>query len=402
MNQALLDREEKLSEAIYIHAAKEASKKFNLKIGDKTIKYILDKLGSFENFFDPEDEVMKELREKSFPGLFNGLKNTIDLKRSYKLLAYYTKMDIDFTTIKSPDYPKALLELDNPPCILYYYGDIKNIDIKKNLSIVGTRMASLYGKHSTRALVQSLKNYDAGIVSGLAMGIDSEAHISALENQLQTIAVLGAGLLKLSHEKQNNLVKALRQNPQNLIISEFEPSESAQTWTYPQRNRIISALSKATMVIEAGASSGALITADFSKKLGRKIFALPGDLNKASFKGSNKLLSENLAEGLYSVKQIIDEIDLKEKELPAKKSSLGLSKSNLKNKVHSKRQKLNAISKEILDYITKSADKEAVNFDLLMQKLKLNQISLSSNLSILEINGFIRKDSGNLLKLQKS
>lgn len=380
--------------SVFIHALKETSHKYNLKIGNVTIqKYLRDfeTIDNFQNYIDCIKDPQNPLRN-------------VDFNKSAQFLQRYQSMGISMVNIFESDYPSALKDLDNPPSILYYYGDIKlaNSNIENNISIVGTRKASLYGKHTTRALVQALSVYKSVIVSGLATGIDSEAHISAIESKTPTIAVLGAGLLQVN-QVNKNLFDTIAKNPCNLILSEFDPQFCATTWSFPLRNRIISALSRATVIVEAGENSGALITARCSSNLKRKIFAIPGELNKDSFKGNNDILASGLASPIYSIEQLQKELNLIPVQTgqPASSSSVTHSQTqspggkDYNNSPDNKKSetpelKLNNICKKILEHICL----EPVSFDFLVKTSGLNQISLSTNLSILEIQGYVKKQAG--------
>ena len=272
-------------------------------------------------------------------------------------------------------YPEAFRGLISAPETLYYYGNLDLLQYQRNISIVGTRSPSLYGKHSTRALVQSLKNYDACIVSGLARGVDAEAHLSAIESGLPTIAVIASGLEAFNYTgTQRKIFNEMRRRDNCLIISEFKPEYGALTRNFPHRNRLIAALSPVTVVIEAGLGSGTLITAEHALKQGKKIMALPGDITKVSFRGSNKLLAENKAEPIYSISLLSKYLGLEAKE------------TSNKAQVHNK----TSMGQKILDLV----DIEPVSFDHLITKLGINQISLSTQLSLLEVQGLLKREAG--------
>lgn len=284
----------------------------------------------------------------------------------------------DFRTldINDPLYPESFKVLGaQAPETLYFYGDLDLIQYQRNISIVGTRVPSLYGKHSTRALVQSLKNYDACIVSGLARGIDSEAHLSALESGLPSIAIIASGLEAYGYGgSQRKIFNEMRKRDDCLIISEFEPKFEARKGSFPYRNRLIAALSPVTILIEASLNSGTLVTAEHALKQGRQVLALPGDISKDSFKGSNKLLAEGLAQPIYSISLLSQYLDLKERNI-------------------TKESKIPAIDK-ISETILNLIDIEPVSFDYLMTELGMNQISLSTQLSLLEVKGLLKRESG--------
>ena len=297
----------------------------------------------------------------------------IDLETSERKLREFTDKGVRITNILADDYPKSLRELKSPPSILYYYGDITQLSLERSLAIVGTRKSSHYGDNSTRSLVRSLSGLDACIVSGLAAGIDSAAHGTALDLGLATVGVLGSGLLKFQYSGlQRDLFKRIEADSQSLILSEFSPDEGARGWTYAHRNRIIAALSQATVVIEAPLGSGALITADYALKLGRKLYALPAELGRESFLGSNKLLAESKAQPIYSLS---DSAKL-----------LGLSQDTLALTSSTQDKHINPILAVM--------NAEPVSLDYLMNKLELSQAKLFTELTMLEMQGLVSKQAG--------
>lgn len=387
-NMSQFDRS--FQNSVYIHAIKEASRKYNLRSGDAKIRNIIDEYGSFEKFFSKLSCGEFRTKSKDLALSSKELFSQINIEQSYKQLNHYKSLGISFENFLSTNYPSCLRDLKNPPSIVYFYGSLAAIKPSDSISIVGTRKASLYGKHSTRAIIQALQDYKVNIVSGLATGIDSEAHINAIENKIPTIAVLGAGLLQAVTPRQYNLFNYILKGSNNLIISEFEPNQTASAWTFAQRNRIIAALSQATIVVEAGIKSGALITASYAQKAKRKVFALPGDLNKESFKGNNKLLAEGNAKAIFAMDSLLNEFSLE------RKTVLNGSISNPENPAQGSKEnnpsssKLNSICKQILQNL----ESDPMTFDTLVDKLQINQITLSVNLSILEINGYINKHPG--------
>jgi DNA processing protein len=211
-----------------------------------------------------------------------------------ELISFGKTHNIFYSCFGDKDYPSSFYHLNNPPAIFYYSGNLELINQNYNLSIVGTRNSSLYGEHCCRSVIESLVNYDVTYISGLARGIDLITHKTALRTRASSIAVIGSGLLAFNYYgEQKVYFEELKRN--HLVISDFHPREHASRRSFAQRNRLIAALSNSTIVIEAPKDSGALITADYCLKLDRTLYAIPGDVNKISFEGGNKLLSENKA-----------------------------------------------------------------------------------------------------------
>ncbi len=218
---------------------------------------------------------------------------------------------INKVDIESPVYSQMLKEIHDPPKEIYIRGN-KELLNKPGLAVVGTRRATEYGIRATREIVRGLVSANFVIVSGLALGIDTVAHQTALENNIPTIAVLGSSIDDQSIYPKENIKLAHEIIEEGgVVISEYEPPFSAQKHTFPQRNRIVSGLSKAVIVIEAPQKSGALITARCALEQNREVFALPGDIFSENSNGTNNLIKQG-AHPIISLKEIIEELGYQE------------------------------------------------------------------------------------------
>ncbi|HEY0970524.1 MAG TPA: DNA-processing protein DprA [Gemmatimonadales bacterium] len=186
-------------------------------------------------------------------------------------------------------YPDTLLELPDPPPVLWALGDLRMLH-RPLVAIVGTRRATAHGTRAARSLARSLGEAGAAVVSGLALGIDAAAHAGALDTRGGTVAVLGTGV-DVVYPRSNAPVRE-RIVEQGLLISELSPGDAADAGSFPRRNRIIAALSRVTLVVEAPHRSGALITAGHALELGRNVAAVPGPIDVAACAGSNQLLRD--------------------------------------------------------------------------------------------------------------
>ena len=213
-------------------------------------------------------------------------RKTLDLDQ---LLEDLNKKEINFLTWNSSDYPRYLKEIAQPPPVLYYRGSITPQD-DLAVAIVGTRNVTKYGKQITQDTAAWLASNNISVVSGLARGVDGLAHKAALDVGGRTIAVLGSGVDVIYPPEHRKLAEEIRQN--GAIVSDYPPGTKPDGINFPPRNRIISGLSRATVVIEAGERSGALITAKFALDQGREIFAVPGSVLSQMSKGTNQLISE--------------------------------------------------------------------------------------------------------------
>lgn len=215
-------------------------------------------------------------------------------------------MQIKEINFSSDKYPKQLREIYNPPKRIYAIGNIEILN-KVGIAIVGSRKATEYGKKVAFRLSKDLSERDIVIISGLAKGIDSYAHIGSLNVQNgKTIAVLGSGI-KVIYPKEN--IELARQilRKGGCIISEYPPDDTPNKSNFPERNRIISGLSKGVVIVEASEKSGALITVDFALEQGREVFAVPGNIYSTTSVGTNKLIQQG-AKLVMCVEDILGEI----------------------------------------------------------------------------------------------
>ncbi len=277
--------------------------------------------------------------------------------------------------ITKNQFPNLLKQIYKPPEKLYYRGDIEALE-KTCVSVVGTRKMSDYGEEMTQKIIEELASIDIAIVSGLAKGIDSIAHKIALENGLTTIAVLGSGIDNIYPTQNIGLAREIEQEG-GLILSEYPDNEPPIAHHFPQRNRIVSALSVATIVIEAPEKSGALITARFALEQGREIFALPGDIDRENSMGPLRLLQNG---GAYPISSGNDILVLLEKQPHLFKP---------KPMYQSEILPYNLCQKEEL--VFKSiAKRSGTSLEKIQQKTKLPIQQILSIISILEINGLIK------------
>ncbi len=196
------------------------------------------------------------------------------------------RFEIKKVYINEENYPVMLREIKDPPKVLYYAGDL-SLTGKTCVAVVGSRRASDYGRWAAGELGRRIAESGGAVVSGMAAGIDTCAHWGAIES---TIAVLGCGIDICF--PRSNLKLRDRIASGGLILSEYPPGTSPTKFTFPKRNRIVSGLSKATVVVQAPNTSGALITAELAADQGRSVYAVPGNINSEYHFGSNKLLRD--------------------------------------------------------------------------------------------------------------
>lgn len=229
--------------------------------------------------------------------------------------------DIDVITPGNPAYPARLKEIRDYPKQLYYRGGISMLN-RRCVAVVGSRTTTAYGRNTARAVARRLAQRGITVISGMAAGIDACAHEGTLAAGGNTAAVLGCGP-DVCYPKQNQpLMNCLQK--QGLLLSEYEPGTPPEYWRFPLRNRIISGLSEATVVVQARNRSGALITAELAAEQGREVFAVPGNIDSQYNLGTNKLIQEGVPP-LIRVDDLLDALGLsgqKEKTMLAELTPL--------------------------------------------------------------------------------
>lgn len=290
-------------------------------------------------------------------------------KRTIKLIE---KFEIKFISILDDDYPNLLRNIYDPPPFLYYRGNLRKDDLRRTMAIVGTRKASPYGKQMTQEIGEKLVQAGFTIVSGLAYGIDSIAHMSALNQGGKTIAVMGTGVDQIYPPENREIADEIIKT--GAIISEYVPGSKAEKWNFPTRNRIISGLSLGCFIIEGSRKSGALLTAKFAMDQNRDVFALPGDINRPQAEGPNYLIKLG-AKIVTCAQDILEEYDL----------------------VLDEQTRLFPVLCEQEDKIYQILlnNKPEIQFDNLLIKSGMNIGELSSILLNLELKNVIKKVPGN-------
>ena len=282
-------------------------------------------------------------------------------------------LGITFACHTDPHYPENLLQIYDPPPVVFLKGQIKSSD-SLSIAIVGSRKPSPYGRAVAEKLAVDLAALGITIVSGMARGIDTEAHRGALAGGGRTLAVLGCGLDVVYPRENLRLMEQIA--GRGAVISEFPPGSPPEAWHFPVRNRIISGLSRGTVVVEASERSGALITADFALEQGRDVMAVPGNVVNALSRGPHRLIKQGarLVEGAGD---ILDEIGL-EKLFPVPEAGQGG-----KMKMSGEEQALYSL-----------LSLEPVSLDELISKSGLAPQKVMAALMYLEIKGLTRQLPG--------
>lgn len=339
-----------------------------------------------------------------------------------KVINRCNELGYSIISIDDNEFPQALLNIDVPPAVIYVNGKLPDIDNRLSIGIVGTRRATKYGLDNSYKIAYALSKYGVTIVSGGALGIDSASHRGTLSADGVTICVRGCGInckyLKENTEMRNAITK------RGAVISEYPPDEEPKRYYFPARNRLISALSDGVLIIESGARSGSLITANFALEQGKEVFALLGN-NSPQNEGSNNRIKEgsaipvtdfmdilNAFDNIYVTDENIDfdNISIEDIEaMPVKgKNSVSNKQKNFKNInkdeiktenigndfdktiKHRTDLNLNPITQKVYDYISN----EPVHVDDMVKNLQLPVYKVLVALTELEIKHAVKALQG--------
>lgn len=323
-------------------------------------KNILGKEDFIEILINKKKVKEEEVLNANKPFLFN------------KQLGILKEEKVRMITILDENYPKNLEDLEDAPPILYCKGEILPED-SNAVSIVGTRMATEYGKNVARTLGRKLSELGITVVSGMAMGIDTQAHIGALLGGGRTLAVMGTGIDLIYPFSNINLSQKIVER--GSLLTELPPLSPPLPYHFPARNRIISGLSKAVVAVEAAEKSGVFSTVRWALEYGRDVYALPGDINRKVSVGTNKLIKDG-AIPLTSYKDILENTDFKIRE----------GKKKDKKKIPDLSETERLIYK-VLELTPKSTDN-------LAGETGLDPQTIMSTMALLELKGLSREVSG--------
>lgn len=283
---------------------------------------------------------------------------------------------MEIKKLSQNEFPKALLEIADPPKELYIQGELP--DEKENvfLSVVGSRKYTSYGKDACERLIEGLRGYPIVIVSGLALGIDSIAHKKALEIGLKTIAIPGSGLdKKVLYPATNARLAEKIVEQGGCLLSEFKPDFQATQWSFPQRNRLMAGISRGVLIVEAEEKSGTLITARLASEYNRDVYVVPGSIFSPNSKGTNQFLRLG-ATPVTSGEELLD--------------ALGFQPDQSLDKARDKQlEGLSPDEKEVMELL-----REPISRDELIRHINKPISEANSLLTILEIKGLIKEDLG--------
>ncbi len=361
-------------------------------IGAVTVASGTAKFGSALAFFSAGADKLSSLR-----GINRA--SADELARAFASVDWRCEMEkasehsVSFLTPVDSGYPPLLKNIYNPPLALYVTGSAESM-LFSALAIIGTRAPTTYGRANAKTFSYRLAQAGITIVSGLARGIDTEAHEGALLAKGRTVAVVGSALDKLYPTENRELARRIVGNG-GAVISEYPFGRSADRQTFPMRNRIISGLSGAILVVEAGTASGTLITTDHALEQGRSVMAIPGRIDNASAQGCHKLLKEG-ARLVETPEEVLDELQSLPGHAPVSHaSSVTMEPSPSKARL---KPMLDEIETKILSLL----ETEDMTPDSLVNATGLPPSLVSPRLISLEMKCQIQRLAGNVLHARKS
>lgn len=347
------------------------------KIGPIHAKNLISYCGGVESVFQQKKGHLLKI-----PGIGEKLADLICtgavFKQTEAELEFIEKYKINVLPYTSDKYPKRLLHCTDSPILLYSKGD-SDLNPKKSLAIVGTRKCTKYGRDFVAKLIEELSDFDIQIVSGMALGIDAQAHKSAVAFNKTTIGVLGHALNTIYPFEHKSLAISMIEKGGSLL-SEYPSQNKMHPSNFPQRNRIIAGMSDAIIVVESAIKGGAVITANIANSYNRDVFALPGRYRDNVSKGCNFLLKTFKAQVIEGAEDLLKQMSWDERAIKPKKIQRELALD------------LNPQESKIIEALK---DSDGLETDLLAVKTNLSGSKLASHLLELELKGIIYSLPGN-------
>jgi DNA processing protein len=344
-------------------------------IGYNKLKSLLDRFENVSEIWKASPSHLKNLQLLSDETIEKFVKTRSEID-PLNLLALVRKSHTLALHFFHPLYPASLRHIADPPLVLYVKGQLDPMQIERSIAVVGTRRPTNYGQRLAKSISKELAQAGVLIISGMAVGIDSLAHWGAIEGDGKTIAVLGCGVDICYPSSNKPLYRAILEDGLGALVSEYLPGTKPQTWHFPARNRIISGISAGVLVVEAGQSSGSLITAEMAFDQARNIYAIPGRIDAPMSIGTNNLIARTKAQLVTNATDILREQNW------LTTTHAGTTTPTI--------VQLFGREREIYDLISS----EPVHFDYLLEKTGMNSGELSATLTMLELAGVVSRLPG--------
>ncbi|MEN6421810.1 MAG: DNA-processing protein DprA [Smithella sp.] len=357
-------------------------------IGNVNFPVLVDKFGSVPAVFSASIPELKETPgiSKETSAAIANFKDWNKIKGELELLR---KSNVNIITYRDELYPHHLLNVYDRPPYIYVQGNLCKDDI--NIAVVGSRAASTYGRYTTERISRELALQGVTVVSGMARGIDSAAHRGAISAHGRTIAILGSGLDVIYPPENKKLFADILES--GAVISEYPLGTPPRSTNFPARNRIISGMSYGVVIVEAGEKSGSLITAKLALEQGREVFAVPGSIDSAGSRGTNKLIKQG-AKLIENTEDILEEI-LPQIErgtvlkAPSTSVAAEIAEAHL--------EPLNEVDQKIFH----AASRGRVHIDDLISTTGLSSADILSALTTMELKGIIEQHPGKFFSVKK-
>jgi DNA processing protein len=349
-------------------------------IGDVKAKALVNHFGDAESIFKAPKKRLEEIEGLGSKAITSLLKFT-DFKKAEEEIQFIKKYNIFPLFLTDKNYPQRLLNCYDSPPFLYFKGNV-DLNVSKIVAIIGTRDNKEYGKKMCEKLIEELAAEDVLIISGLAFGIDSIAHKSALKNNLKTVGVLGHGLDRVYPVENKSLARQMILN--GGLLTEFRNGTNPDKQNFPGRNRIVAGMSDAIVVIESGKKGGSLITAELANGYNKDVFAFPGRVDEPKSEGCNYLIKNNKAALITSADDLMENMGWKKHPQlkPTKQRTLFIE--------------LSAEEKIIVDILQNN---EQLHIDELYFKSKLSSSAVAQALLMLEMQGVVSSLPGKIYKM---
>ncbi|MCG0274602.1 MAG: DNA-processing protein DprA [Thermosediminibacteraceae bacterium] len=339
-------------------------------LGPVRIRGLLNCFKTYHDFMNATRNTFLEV-----PGINQKICNVILESRKkvnpFEEIKKAAELGAKIITFEDKEYPRLLIEIYDPPPVLYALGEVSVLN-QESIAIVGTRKPTSYGRKIAEQMAEELAEFNINVVSGLARGIDSYAHRGALKAGGPTTAVLGCGIDIVyppeNYEIMKEIIKA------GCVVTSFPIGTRPLSSNFPARNRIISGISRGTVVVEAAEKSGSLITADFALEQGREVFAVPGSIFSPYSRGTHKLIKQG-AKLVENVNDILEELNLK------KKTDFSMENGSDITSIISTTQEEN----EVLNLI----DYHPVSIELLVQKTGKSPQEINAIITRLQLKDLI-------------
>jgi DNA processing protein len=352
-------------------------------LGDVRIRKIVEKYKTLDELLSVSKEQLmgiEGLTEKISREIVHKYDKANEIRSSIDvLLSKCESKKINYTTILDDDYPYNLKNIYDAPVLLYYMGQLSEKD-RYSICIVGTRTPSDYGRKVCVDLTRELCRKGIPVISGLAIGIDSIAHNTCVENENLTYAILGSGVDNLYPPDNKLLYNRIIEK--GAVISEFEVGSKAEKVNFPRRNRVVSGISLGAIIIESAAKGGSLITAEFALDQNKELFAIPGNINARNSEGCNNLIKKGYAKLVMNVDDVLSELSYKIGDIVENKSEKVIRKEN---------PSMNVFETKIYNVLN---DTEPINVDKICELTDFNVSDCLVNLLTLEFKGMVSQLPG--------